>query len=432
MMAMKPIFILLCSFFIIIVHSFAVEVNIRDLGAVNDGQTLNTSVIQAAIDSCARAGGGEVRIPAGGVYLTGTIYLKTNVLLHIENGATLQGSPRIADYDTSFPHLIIADHITNTGIIGQGIVDGNGAAFWDENFVPRERPSPWLRFFDCQQLRFTDVQLLNSPAHVLDLTHCDGVIINGIRIVNHLQSPNTDGIDIRDTRNVLITNCYIETGDDAICLKSHDTWVESIIATHNIIISDDAAIKLGTGGHVGTRYCTFANNIIRNTRYGIALFQMDGGRYEHCLFTDMIIHTASRYRTEYPIFMDIDKRQEKGKLGSIEHIQFSNIQIISRGNCLIAGQKKAPLQNIHFDNITFIADENPADLSSVRKPRGNKTLSYHADMQDFAQQNAWFTFACIEGLSLRNITIDQNGKKRKIFYFNEVTKLNNKKKFFTR
>ncbi len=431
-MKLKTIFIFLCSFFIIILQSFAVEVNIRGLGAVNDGQTLNTAVIQAAIDSCARAGGGEVRIPAGGVYLTGTIYLKTKVLLYIENGATLQGSPHMADYDAAFPHLIVADHITNTGIIGQGIIDGNGAAFWDENFAPRERPRPWLRFFHCRQLRFTDVQLLNSPAHVLDLTHCDGVIINAIRIVNHLQSPNTDGIDIRDTRNVLITNCYIETGDDAICLKSHEAWVENVIATHNIIISDDAAIKLGTGGYVGTRYCTFANNIIRNTRYGIALFQMDGGRYEHCRFTDMIIHTASRHRTEYPIFVDIDKRQEKGKLGSIEHIQFSNIQIISRGNCLIAGQKKAPLQNIHFDNITFIADENPADLRTLRKPRGNKTLGYYADMQDFAQQDAWFTFAYIEGLALQNVTIHQNHKKRKKFYFTKITLLKKLgKSFFT-
>ncbi len=399
---------------------FAISLNIQSFGAKNDGKTLNTKAIQAAIDSCARGGGGEVLIPAGGVYLSGTIFLKSNVFLRLENGATLQGSPRLADYDTNFPHLIFAEKAENTGILGNGMIDGNGAAFWDENFEPRERPRPWLKFLHCNKLKFENIQLLNSPAHVLVIDHCDGVTVNAIRIVNPIQSPNTDGIDVTDSRNVFIANCYIETGDDAICLKSHDIMVENIIATNNIIISDDAAIKFGTGGAVGVRYCTFSNNVIRNTRYGIALFQMDGGRYEHCQFTNMIIETASRHKTEYPIFVDIDKRLENGTLGSIQNIQFSNIQIISRGNCLIAGQAKAALQYISFDNITFITKENPADLTTVRKPRGNKRLGHYADMQDFASMNAWFTFAHIEGLILRDVTIEDDTKSREGFYFEGV------------
>ena len=415
-------FLLFLLFILISNNIFAISLNIQSFGAKNDGKTLHTKAIQAAIDSCARAGGGEVLIPAGGVHLSGTIFFKTNVFLRLESGATLQGSPRLADYDTNFPHLIFAEKAVNTGILGNGIVYGNGAAFWDENFEPKERPRPWLKFLHCQELKFENVQLLNSPAHVLVLDHCDGVVVNAIRIINPIRSPNTDGIDVTDSRNVLITNCYIETGDDAICLKSHDVMIENVIATNNIITSDDAAIKFGTGGAVGVRYCTFSNNVIRNTRYGIALFQMDGGRYEHCQFTDMVIETASRHKTEYPIFVDIDKRLENGALGSIQNIQFSNIQIISRGNCLIAGQAKAALQYISFDNITFITKENPADLTTVRKPRGNKSLGYYVDMQDFASMNAWFTFAHIRGLSLRNVTIQGDKKSRETFHFEKAEK----------
>lgn len=400
---------------------FAISLNIKSFGAKSDGKTLNTKAVQTAIDSCARTGGGEVLIPAGGVYVTGTIFLKTNVFLRLESGATLQGSPRMADYDKKFPHLIVAERAENTGIFGNGVIDGNGAAFWDANFLPKERPEPWLIFFYCKKLKFENVQLLNSPAHVLVLDHCEEVVVNAVRIVNHLQSPNTDGIDVTDSRNVFITHCYIETGDDGICLKSHDLMIENVIATSNIIISDDAAIKFGTGGAVGVRYCTFSNNIIRNSRYGIALFQMDGGRYEHCQFTNTVIQTGSRHKTEYPIFIDIDKRRDTSKIGSISNLHFSNIQIRTRGNCLIAGQIQSNLQNLTFDNITLTAAPEPAtDLRQAHKPRGNKTLLYYPDMQDFAPMNAWFTFGNVNGLTLRNVIIQDDTKSREGFYFEGV------------
>ncbi len=395
----------------------AIALNIAELGAVNDGKTLNTKAIQAAIDSCARAGGGQVLVPAGGAYLSGTLILKSKVLLHLENGALLLGSPNIADYHPGFPHLLFAENAEFTGITGTGTIEGNGPAFWDENFEPRNRPLPWLRFLNCRNLVFDGVSLLHSPAHVLVLTGCDGVVVNGLRIVNHMQSPNTDGIDVTDSRNVRISNCYIETGDDAICLKSHSAWVENVVAFNNILISDDAAIKFGTGGHVGVRYCVFAGNVIRDTRYGIALFQMDGGRYEHCVFSDMVIHTASRHRTEYPIFVDIDKRQADGPLGSIEHITFSNLELITRGNCLIAGQKQAPIRNIRLENISLSAAAEPAaDLTTARKPRGNKTLGYFPDMADLSKENAWVTLGHVEGLMLQGVTIADEKRQRSRFY----------------
>jgi polygalacturonase len=325
--------------------------DIRQFGAKNDGKTLNTAAIQAAIDSCHQLGGGQVLIPAGGVYLSGTLFLKTHVFLYLEPGALLKGSSNIADYDKKHPQLIFAEYSNNLGFFGAGVIDGNGAAFWDQFYLPLDRPEPWIVFEHCQNLQFKGVQLLNSPAHVLVLEHCDGAVIDGLRIVNTVLSPNTDGIDIADTRNVSIQNCYIQTGDDAICLKSHQHWVENIIVTNNVLMSDDTAIKFGTGGDVGTRHCIFSDNVIRNSRYGIALFQMDGGVYEYCQFNNMTIETSSRQFTEYPIFVDIDKRRADDRLGSIRNLIFSNLQLISRGNCLLAGQPNAKIQGLTFRNI---------------------------------------------------------------------------------
>ncbi len=410
--------IFLCSSSILYAQSF----NIKSFGAKNDGKTLNTKSIQAAIDACAKAGGGEVVIPTGGTYLTGTIHLSTNVFLKLESGAKLQGSPNMADYSKAHPHLIYTENATNLGIIGNGVIDGNGAAFWDENFLALERPEPWIVFYGCSNLKFEQVQLLNSPAHVLVLDHCDGAVVNALRIVNPILSPNTDGVDVTDSRNVFITNCYFETGDDAICLKSHYVWVENVVATNNIIISDDAAIKLGTAGHVGMRYCLFSNNIIRNSRYGIALFQMDGGIYEHCQFINMTIQTGSRHETEYPIFVDIDRRRDTSQLGIIRNIEFSNIQMETRGKCLLAGQQKAQIENLIFSNITLATTLLPAaDLSQAKKPRGNKTLGYYADMQDFSTTNAWFTFGNIKNLYLKNVIVRDAKQQRSHFALENVS-----------
>jgi hypothetical protein len=403
----------------------AQPLDIRQFGAKNDGKTLNSAAIQAAIDTCHRRGGGQVLIPAGGVFLSGTLFLKEHVFLFLEAGATLKGSPKIEDYDKKHPQLIFAEYLSNAGFLGSGVIDGNGSAFWDQFYLPLDRPEPWIVFEHCQNLQFKGVQLLNSPAHVLVLEHCDGAVIDGLRIVNTVLSPNTDGIDIADTRNVSIQNCYIQTGDDAICLKSHQHWVENILVTNNILMSDDTAIKFGTGVDVGTRHCIFSDNVIRNSRYGIALFQMDGGIYEYCQFNNMTIETSSRHFTEYPIFVDIDKRRTDDRLGSIRHLIFSNLQLISRGNCLLAGQPGAKIEDLTLRNITFYATETPpvSSLRLARKPRGNKTLGYYPDMKDYSKVDAWFTFAHHTGLNLDQVKVEGAKNQRPAFQLIDVKKV---------
>jgi hypothetical protein len=402
-------------------HAQKPSLNVVDFGAIGDGKTINTRALQAAIDTCEKRGGGAIVIPAG-KFLTGTLILKSHLRIHIEAGGELIGSPNIRDYNAAHRHLLYGKQIQNFSITGKGIINGNGNTFFDDNFNPLDRPAPFVVLEDAEDISIKDIKLENSPAHCLVLSGCNRVVVDGITILNHMRSPNTDGIDITSSSNVMISNCFISTGDDAICLKTyhpesdkgddiavptsrHSTKpTENVTVTNCIIESDDGALKLGTGSGTAIRYCSFNNIIIRNSRFGIALFMKDGGVYEHLHFSNIYIQTASRHATEYPIFIDIEKRDNSGNYGTIRHVRFSGIDMHTRGNCLIAGQKDSPLYDFTFENLSLHIIAG-VDVSNFKKPRGNKRLGEIAGSSDFANIHAHLTIGHAEQLTLKNISV---------------------------
>lgn len=402
--------------------------NPLDYGAVGDGRTASTVAIQRAIDDCRGHGGGTVLIPAG-TYLTGTLRVYSNMRLQLEPGATLLGSRRLEDYDPDHPHLIWGDRLQRFRLVGDGVVDGQGEAFFDQSgrswrAADGTRPQPWIRISNSQDIRIEGVSLIRSPAHVLVFDHCEEIVVRGVTIRNDLRSPNTDGIDLNGCRRVLISDCFIATGDDAICLKSAIGAVEQVVVSDCILISDDAAIKFGTGSRYPIRHCQFSNISISGTRYGIAFFMTQGGVYEHCQFSNMVIETGSRHETEYPIYMDIDKRSADQELGRIRDIDFTNLKIITRGNILVGGQDGQPITGLRFDGLTMALPEL-SDLTAVsRKPRGNKSFPTLPGMADFAAVPAHFTFGHVQSVTLKDIRIDhqfsESPHRRHLFHFQEV------------
>ncbi|MCU0443740.1 MAG: glycosyl hydrolase family 28 protein [Microscillaceae bacterium] len=390
---------------------------ITDFGAKGDGKTMNTAFIQQAIDVCNKNGDGTVWIPAG-IFVCGEIELKSNLTLHLDNGAILLGSPEIKDYP-KFKQLIHAENLQNITFSGSGTIDGNGKSFFNPDWTFKPRPEPWIKFLNCQNIVIQEVRLINSPAHVLDFTECEQILVEGISIINDMRSPNTDGIDIRNTRNVRITNCYIETGDDAICLKTSlkneipRYFTENIIVSNCILKSDDAALKLGTGSAYLTRNCIFSNCVIQDTRFGIAIFMEEGGKLENYQFNNIIIQGKSRHKTEYPIFMDIDRKKPEYAFGQIKDVQFNDLIIETRGNILIGGQKTALIENISFSNVKLKIKE-AVDLKTMKKPKGNRSVPRFADSDDFAAENAHITIGNARNITFKNFTleIDSLGFKR--------------------
>jgi polygalacturonase len=335
---MIKIFISIVIGIIIISHyAFSQSYNIIDYGAKSDGVTLNTVFIQQAIDVCSDQGGGTVIIP-GGTFNTGSLVLKDHVKLQLEKNAILLSSPDIMDFpgDQSSKSLILIDQVENVSLTGTGTIDGRGDAFTVAEAAP-DRPFLVL-VRDSKNIRIEGVSLRNSAFWTLKLLGNEKVKINGISIYSHVNY-NNDGIDI-DSKDVIISDCIIDSDDDALCFKSDRRSVcENVVVTNCILASNCNFIKMGTSSFGGFRNISISNCILRpasesNIRYwnktipgitdsitgisGIALEVVDGG------FMDQVtISNISMRGVQTPVFIRLGSR--RNPTGSLRNVLISNI-----------------------------------------------------------------------------------------------------------
>jgi len=388
-------------------------------GAKGDGQTNDGPAIQKAIDACTEAGGGVVWVPPGN-FLTGTIVLKNNVTLRLSPGATLWGSRQMADYSTN--HLIFAENAENIAIEGDGTINGNGDAFWDPNFKAKEpRPSPLIELIGCRNVHIRDVRIRNQPGWGIRPWQCDGVFIHGISMITDMRGPNTDGIDPDSSRNVFISDSYIETGDDAICLKTDKRPGEStarpcerVTVDNCILISAQSAIKLGTASWGDFRDCTFGNCVISGSHYGLAMYIKDGALVEGIRFANITIDTSVAFKSrqtgrkeswiEYPIFLDLEQRGDGSALGRIRDVAFSDISIRSKGRILVGGPPDRPLENVSLHNVLMrVTGFEPVEKQ--HKPRGVARIRPSTPETDYSPAPSAMIFDNIRGLDLRDIRV---------------------------
>jgi polygalacturonase len=221
------------------------RLSITEFGAVGDGKTLNTKAIQSAIDQSSAKVGATLVVPAG-TFVTGSIFLKPGVNLCFETNAVLKGSQdtndypwietRIAGLEMKWPAALInADSVTNLVISGEGTIDGSGLRWWQEYWATRRKELDGLdphfkvgrprlvHIIRSGNVTVRDVLMKDSAFWHLQLTYCDGVIVDSIKVrAPHepVKAASSDGIDVDSSRNITISNCDIVCDDDAICLKS--------------------------------------------------------------------------------------------------------------------------------------------------------------------------------------------------------------------
>lgn len=286
------------------------EYNILDYGAVNDTTTLNTIAVQKAIDACTKAGGGIVRIPAGN-YVIGSIKLKSNVTLSLDYGASLLGSQDINDYATDLiparegnTHcLIYAEKAKNITIEGLGVIDGRGTpeAFPRKNGAPRPR---LLRMVNCDGLTFSKVTYKRPAFWGIHIIDSKNVHFNGTIVRFRNNGYNNDGLDIDGCENVLIENCDVDAGDDAICLKSTLKPCKNIEVKNCIVSSNTAALKFGTSSRGGFIDVKVSNCYFYDCPMGgIKLQLVDGGRLENVDISRIIMEDVGN-----PIFIRLGNR----------------------------------------------------------------------------------------------------------------------------
>lgn len=392
---------------------------VNRFGAVGDGRTLNTDAIQKALDAAHAAGGGRVVVPPG-TWLTGTLLVRDHVTLEVQSGATLLGSTDIAHYphrrdghnaDRQPHHLLV---LAGRGITlcGGGTIDGSGPAFWDPPVgqppwkrARRPRVSPMVECIDCADLRIGNLTLANSAGWTCHLFRCDCVVVHGLRIVNDVFGPNTDGIDINGCRDVLVSDCHIETGDDAIVLKStaDARSCERIVVTNCIIRSNCAALKLGTESHHDMRQIAFSNCVCYASNRAVGLYCLDGATYEDVLVGNIVADTECGIALCRPIHLDLRRRTDESRMGVIRNVRISNFACRTAGRILLTAEKGGLLQNILLRDVqlTYRQVEDPVPLVPQAKSTqfSNRSPEARAARAAVVAEN-------VQGLELRDLVIN--------------------------
>lgn len=255
--------------------------NITAYGACVGDNTPCTAAFTKAIAACATQGGGTVLVPPG-VFHTGPIRLETNITLHLSPGARLVFVNDLTAYPPVLSRwegvnrevycpMIFADHADNVAVTGNGTLDGQGAFWWREKELgtlayPRSR---FLCFQYGKNVRVEGVTFVNSPAWTVNPIACEDVFIRGIRIQNPANSPNTDGINPESCRNVHISDCHIDVGDDCITLKSGTEDCSERLPCENVTITNCTMVH----GHGGVVIGSEMSGDVRNVVISNCVFQ---------------------------------------------------------------------------------------------------------------------------------------------------------------
>ena len=396
-------------------------------GIRSDGTALYTRSIQFAIDYINKEGGGRLVFDVGR-YLTGSIHLKSNVTLHLAEGAVLVGSTNPFDYDKKLATaLIFAYDQHDIAITGKGIIDGQGralAANVTENIhkgllkdlFRNDRPEAdnramIINFRNSKNILIRGVTIRNAASWVQTYDQCINLRLDSL-FVDSRAFWNNDGIDIVDCDSVAVTNSYIDAADDGVCLKSHDAgkFCNNILVRNCTIRSSATGIKFGTASYGGFRNVRLINNKVFDTyRSAVALEAVDGGFLEN-----VTVDSLQSLHTWNAVFLRIGERVA-GKKGRLEHIQVRNVYAeVPAGKpdagyeyegpiedmprnltpaIVIAGMPDVPVSDVLLENIVIkFAGGGNAMFASVTPDALEKVpekAAAYPDFSMFGELPAW-------------------------------------------
>jgi hypothetical protein len=346
------------------------------------------AALQTMLDACHADGGGTVQVPPGR-YVCGPLWLKSNVELRIEAGATVVLSHDPGDWPRGVRALINAQGATNIAVTGRGLIDGD--ARWEYAPVRGQDPEiaeeqenarragiemkryyrtgPVQKYLfviqDSVDVRLENITIRNAPLWNVRLQDCNRVWIRGIHLYSDLErGVNSDGIDIVSSSNVVISDSIIATADDAICLKTVDlaqrgTGVirptENIVVNNCILTSSSTPMMIGTETHADIRHVLFSNIVVRDSNKVFGINVQDGATVSNVRFVNVTFETNRRHwnwwgDAEVMKFV-LKKRHPDSRLGRIRDITIDGAQGTARGTSRILGHADRSLENITVANL---------------------------------------------------------------------------------
>src|SRR5688572_26114871 len=377
---------------------------VTDFGARGDSATLDTLAVQKTIDAAVARGGGTVVVPAGN-YVTGTIWLRSNINLHLEPGATLLGAQDVDAFPIWTPQwegvkshapLIAGEGLDNVSITGRGTIDGRGQMWWElmrklDLFRPR-----LIRLVDCRNVLVEGVTLTNSPSWTLNPLACDTVTIRGVIIRNPPDSPNTDGINPDSCRNVHISDCHIDVGDDCVTIKSgseedgrrQHRACENITVTNCTMIHGHGGVVIGSEMSGGVRNVVISNCTFVGTDRGIRIKARRGrgGAVEDLRVSNIVMDNVlcplvinlfyGCGAWKDPKVNDPSPREVSGSTPCFRRFRFSNISArrVKYSACYVVGLPEMFVEDIGYSDIAIYLDRDNTEAGQSAMAPGQPDL----------------------------------------------------------
>jgi polygalacturonase len=381
--------------------------SVSDFGAKADGKTKNTQAVESAIAAAAAAGGGTVVFPDG-IYLTGAIQLRSSVAIRVEKGATLRFSTDPADYPAvltrwegtecvNYAGLISGRDLHDIAIVGQGTIDGQGAAWWP--WAKKAAPSlqrlremgetttdpatrifgtpaaclrpPLLEPVNCQRVLLQGVTFINSPFWTIHPLYCTDVTARNLSVSG--TGPNTDGFDPDSCRNVLIEDCTFDTGDDCITLKSGRDADGRRVGrpTENVVVRNctfrrgHGTVVIGSEMSGGVRNVLAENLTADGTDAGVRIKTRRGrgGAIENIVYRNLRLKNIRKQAITIDMFYDVGNNppQEPSTPQAVPSIRAISIENLSCESAIdavvIRGLADSNIVSVSLRNIHIAAEQ---------------------------------------------------------------------------
>jgi hypothetical protein len=374
--------------------------DVRDFGASGKRGDDAHPALQKAIDACASAGGGTVLIPPG-EYVSGSLELRSHVRVVVDAGATLFSAKGRA----AFPKdaLFYGEDLENVTLEGRGTVDGRAEYDWRENdlddryihpnlvrqqaagkslrrsFPKADAVGHLVQLVRCRDVAIRGLSFVRSPSWTMNLWGCERIVLDGLDIRTSLPDGVwADGIDPDGCKDLHISNCTIETGDDALVFYSTNTFgaarpCEDVTVTNCRLTSSSSAIKFCDGNQNCVRRVAIDNCVITNSNRGIAFMVFDGGYVEDVVISNVTIECTRRdwfwWGEGDPLHFNVKRRNEidptlsadsQPPAGSIRNVLIRNVVARGFGTSTIAGHPDRPLENVTIDGLALHLSRDPA------------------------------------------------------------------------